>query len=200
MQAILEHMVRRLRPKRDFEEAVEATLEAAIALHGAEYGNLQLLVRDHLVIVAQRGLSPAFLHTFARVGEDDGSACGRALKLGTPVVISNVELDPDFARFRRDAAIAGFSAVQSTPLRTTKGMPLGVVSTHFVQVHTPSPIEMQTLKEFAQVAADHLCRVLNGESIESCAQRMNEKLYAGLFSANMSPAFRLDEEEPKQST
>ena len=58
---MLEQMTQRLQAQRSFEAAIETLLNDVVALHGAEYGDLQLLAGDDLVIVAQRGLTPAFL-------------------------------------------------------------------------------------------------------------------------------------------
>src|SRR5512139_2273541 len=118
MSSILTHMTRRLVWNRDFEGVIQTILDDTIALLGAEYGNVQLPIGEELAIAAQRGLSADFLKTFWRVQRDDGSACGRALRLGAPVVIPDIEKDADFAAFRRDARHAGFRAVQSTPMLT----------------------------------------------------------------------------------
>ena len=121
MKSILRHMTRRLVQNRAFEGTIQTILDDAIALLGAEYGNVQLPIGEDLAIAAQRGLSADFLKTFWRVRKDDGSACGRALRLGIPVIIPDIEKDADFALFRRDARHAGFRAVQSTPMFTSDG-------------------------------------------------------------------------------
>jgi len=183
---MLAQMTQRLFQKRTFEEAIQALLDDVIALHGAEYGNVQLPVGDELAIVAQRGLSRAFFDAFRRVKKDDGCACGRALRLGASVVISDVETDPGFAAFRKDARTAGFRAVQSTPFFTKDGNLLGVVSTHFANVHEPSQIEMQTLKTYSVVAADYACRLLRGSTLAAKAEQMSEELYAGFLDPGRS--------------
>jgi GAF domain-containing protein len=184
---MLEHMVRRLEPKESFEEAIHAVLDDVIALHGAEYGNIQLPVGNDLVIVAQRGLSKAFLRTFRRVRKDDGCACGRALRSGASVVIPDVESDPEYAAFREDAASAGFRAVQSTPMFTREGKFLGMISTHFVQVHKPTEIEMAALKEYSFVAAEHAYQLLGDSTLEAKAEQMNAELYNSIESRESEP-------------
>lgn len=101
-------MAQRLLVANTFEMAVHTVLDDVIALLGAEYGNIQLLDGEELVIAAQRGLSADFLKTFRRVGKDDGSACGRALRHRETVIIRDVENDPEFAVFQSDAKKAGF--------------------------------------------------------------------------------------------
>jgi hypothetical protein len=79
-------MTERLYQQQSFESAVATLLSDGLALHGAEFGNVQLLVRDELVIVTQLGFKAAFLKTFERVRCEDGSACGRAFNERKTVV------------------------------------------------------------------------------------------------------------------
>jgi transcriptional regulator with GAF, ATPase, and Fis domain len=171
-------MTHRLLLNRTFEAAVQTILDDVIALLGAEYGNVQLAIGDELVIAAQRGLSADFLKTFRRVKKNDGSACGRALRLGEPVIIRDVENDPEFFAFRPDAKKAGFRSVQSTPFITKDGNVLGMVSTHFAHAHVPTPLEMQTLKKYSVVAAEQLNKLLGDNVLLATkAKQMSEELY-----------------------
>lgn len=155
-------------------------LDDAIALLGAEYGNVQLLIGQDLVIAAQRGLSPDFLKSFRRVTKDDGSACGRALLLGKPVVIPDVEKDLEFAIYRNIAKRTHFRAVQSTPLIKQDGQRLGILSTHFANPHQPSKIELETLQAYAILASQHAFELLRDRTLDQMAKQMNEVLYDGL--------------------
>ncbi len=173
-------MVERLLRCDTFERAIGTMLDDAIALLGAEYGNVQLLVGQDLMIVAQRGLSPDFLKTFRCVTRDDGSACGRALLLGKPVVITDVEKDLEFAAYRVIARRTPFRAVQSTPLTTRDGRRLGILSTHFANPHHPSKIELETLQAYAMTASQYAFELLRDTPLDQMAKRMNEVLYDGL--------------------
>lgn len=176
---MLRHMTRRLVQNRDLDGVVQTILDDVIALLGAEYGNIQLPIGEELAIAAQRGLSASFLKTFWRVRKDDGSACGRALVAGLPVIIADIEKDEGFAVFRRDARQAGFRAVQSTPMFTRHGHLFGIVSTHFANVREPTSLEMNTLKAYSRIAAEYAWMVL-GESFEPLAakaEHMSAELY-----------------------
>jgi GAF domain-containing protein len=175
---MLEQMTLRLQAQRSFETAVETLLNDVVALHGAEYGDLQLLVEDDLILVAHRGFSPRFLRAFRRISKADGCSCGRALREGRTVVVPDVEKDPGFAAFRDEAEAAGYRAVQSTPITTSRGRVLGMVSTHFANVHEPTPIELDTLGRYCRVAADCLEDQLGTDTLAARAQRMHEALYA----------------------
>lgn len=171
-------MTQRLFLSKTFERAVHTILDDVIALLGAEYGNVQVAAVDELLIVAQRGLSADFLKTFRRVKKEDGSACGRALRLGETVIIPDVESDPEFAAFRPDAMKAGFRSVQSTPFITKDGNVLGMVSTHFAHAHEPTPLEMLTPKKYSVVAAEYLNKLLGDAPLATKAAQMSEELYA----------------------
>jgi hypothetical protein len=100
---MLAQMTQRLFRLTSFAEAIQTILDDVIALHGAEYGDMQLPIGDELVIVAQRGLSADFLKTFRRVKKGDGCACGRALRLRQAVIVPDVQNDPEFVNFVPDA-------------------------------------------------------------------------------------------------
>jgi len=169
-------MSERLQSEGTFESAVRTIVRDVVALQGAEYGDLQLLTNDDLLIVAEIGLTAVFLKTFTVVKSSDGCACGRALRAGKSIVIEDVERDPDFAIYRSDAHAAGYRAVQSTPLTTSEGDVIGVISTLFANPHVPTSIEMVTLKSYAVRAADRL-KALGGGSLASKAECMNAELY-----------------------
>src|SRR5262249_32481076 len=178
----LEQMTHRLLSQRTFEAAAETLLNDVVALHGAEYGDLQLMIGNELVVVAQRGLSAAFLQAFRRVRRDDGCACGRALRLGRTVVVPDVARDPEYMVFWKDAEAAGYRAVQSTPVGRQSGKVLGMVSTMFANVHEPPPIELQTLMYYSRIAADYLAKLLTGETMAAKAEQMNRALYADVVA------------------
>ncbi len=184
---------KRLYAARTFEEAIATVLDDTIALLGAEYGNVQLPIGDALAIVAQRGLTAPFLEAFRRVNKDDDCACGRALRLRQTVVVSDVEKDADFAAFLKDARAAGFRAVQSTPFFTSDGLLLGMVSTHFANVHEPTAIELGILQSYSIVASEHAYRLLGNELLGTKAAQMNEALYSSVLPPpTMAAALRAD--------
>ncbi len=172
---------KRLYAARTFEAAIDTILDDTIALLGAEYGNVQLPIGDELVIVAQRGLTQRFLRAFWRVNKNHGSACGRALRFRKTVVVSDVEKDADFAAFLKDARDAGFRAVQSTPFFTSDGLLLGMMSTHFANVHEPTAIELEILQSYSIVASEHAYRLLGNEMLGRKAEQMNDALYASVL-------------------
>ncbi len=171
-------MVQRLLERGTVESAIQTILDDVIALHGAEYGDVQVPSGHELLIVAQRGLSIDFLKKFRRVDAHDGSACGRALRSGAIVQIPDVEQDSEFAPHLVDARAAGFRSVQSVPFFTTDARFVCMVSTHFANPHRTTAIELDMLKAYRIVAADHVCRLLGDVPLRVKAEQMNERLYA----------------------
>jgi GAF domain-containing protein len=177
VNASLENMMmERLCAEQTFEGAISTLLHDVVALHGAEFGDVQLPLGNDLVIVAQVGLSAAFLQAFKRVSRDDGSACGRALRERKTVVIADVERDQDFEIFRGDARAAGYRGVQSSPLIAGNGELIGMISTMFVHAHEPTTIEMNTLHKYCGQAADYLQTRLQSASVGAKAIEMHSML------------------------
>lgn len=140
----------------EIRRIAEQSVEDAMRLHGAQFGNLQVYdeTRGGLIIVAQVNFRSEFLNHFALVKPADGSACARALGDGGQTVVADVNVDPDFEPHRRVAYEAGFRAVLSSPLRAPSGKLIGVLSTHFSAPRTFSPDELdKTARLAASVAA-----------------------------------------------
>jgi len=158
---MLEQMKSRLALAATLGGAVERILDDIVALHGAEFGDLQLAVDDHwLALVAQRGFNPHFLISFRRLSKASGTSCARAFASGRAVVVRDVSQDENFRPYMDIVEHCGYRSVQSTPLVGRDGKCVGVISTHFANVHEPTAIEMSTLVRYGQVAADTISTLL----------------------------------------
>ena len=136
---------RLVREGSDFDTNLNAVLDTAIAITGADKGNLQLIdaTTRVLTIAAQRGFQGPLLNFFASV-RDDASACAEAMRSGQRVIVENVRESEIFAgQPSKDVLIdAGVCAVTSTPLLASSGNLLGMISTHFATPHCPSEREL----------------------------------------------------------
>jgi two-component sensor histidine kinase len=136
---------------------LEQVLETAMAVTGADFGNIQLLDPQHgtLDIAAQRGFAPDFLTFFSHV-EAGQATCGTALAHKARVIVEDVATDPIFQDTpARDVILAaGARAVQATPLLTRAGDVLGMLSTHFRTPHRPSDDALRLVDLCARQAAD----------------------------------------------
>jgi PAS domain S-box-containing protein len=161
---------------------LENVLDATMALLNAQYGNVQLYnpKTKALEIVAQRGFSQDFLDHFSTVDGDE-AACGRAISLGQRVVIEDVLTDPAFAPHRAIAASVGFRAVQSTPMLSRSGEPLGMISTHFREPHRPQARDLRMIDLYARLAADLLERQHADEALRASEERFRRYFDLGLI-------------------
>src|SRR5262249_47616101 len=130
-------------------------------LTGADMGNIQLFdsSHEHLVIKAHRGFKQPFLKFFAVV-KDQAASCGQAMETGTRVIVPDIETSAIFSGTSSLQMLldAGVRAVQSTPLISSAGHLLGVMSTHYRRSGQPSPRQLRQLDLLARMAADFLER------------------------------------------
>jgi PAS domain S-box-containing protein len=154
----------------DLNGALQVVLDATMELHKADFGSVQLYSPENrsLEIVGQRGFRQDFLDHFRRLSS--GSACAAALARRQRVIIEDVQSGAGFAH-REQAAAAGFRAVQSTPLLSRGGEPLGMISTHFRLPHRPSEEELRLTDLYARQAADLIERKRAGDALRESEER-----------------------------
>ena len=144
----------RLMVSAEIQPLLEEILHATIELQSADFGNVQLYNPQNrtLQIVAQHGFKQEFLDHFHEVLVD--STCGQSLQRGSRVIVDDVQTDAAFEPDRQIAASAGYRAVQSTPLFSRSGQPLGIISTHFRLPHRPTQREFRLTDLYARQAAE----------------------------------------------
>ena len=107
-----------------------------------------------LTIASQRGFGEEFLTFFKSVTYRDGSPCARALRKRESIIVEDVTSDVEFTSCQAIARCAGFRAVQSTPIVSSSGAFIGVLSTHFPSPHKPGDATMAALRVLAREAGD----------------------------------------------
>ncbi|MBS0171047.1 MAG: PAS domain S-box protein [Nitrospira sp.] len=151
-------------------------VEAAIALTGASKGNLQVLNRTTgaLTIAAHRGFEKSFLDFFAEVRASEKAACGAAMDAHERIVVGDVAQSPLFAGEPSLNVLlaAGVRAVQSTPLISSAGAVLGMISTHFAAPHLPDQMALRLMDLLARQAADYLERKWAEEVLRTSEERL----------------------------
>jgi YesN/AraC family two-component response regulator len=90
----------------EFAQCLDEILDAAIAITGADKGNIQLLDAESgmLEIAAQRGFEGPFLSFFANVGVGEAAVCGTALQSASRVTIEDVSRARYLADSRRSTS------------------------------------------------------------------------------------------------
>jgi PAS domain S-box-containing protein len=162
---------------------LEEVLHAIMALQGADFGLIELYNEKSgaLEIVAQCGFEQQLLQDFA-VTCHDALARGRVLQSQERMIIEDVEKDPVFAAQREIVVRAGVRAVQSTPLFSRRGQPLGVVSTQFRYCHRPSDRDLRLTDLYAMYAEDMIERKRSEAAVLQYQQEL-QALTARLIKA-----------------
>jgi two-component sensor histidine kinase len=162
MRRLNELSTQLMREENKFEVCVSEIVTTAIAIVGADKGNMQLFdhVSRSLKIVAQQGFQEGFLKYFENVDDDVASSCGAAMATNEQVIVDDVLTSETFADQPAQKVLleAEVRAVISTPLRSSKGNLLGVISTHFSRPGHPSERQLRLANILARQAADYLER------------------------------------------
>lgn len=168
---------------------LDEILDAAIAVSGADFGNIQLLDRASggLKIGAYRGFPAFWVEFWDHVATGQG-ACGAALERKERVIVEDIEKSaiftgtPALDTYRR----AGVRAVQSTPVMSRRGEPLGMLSTHYRTPTRPSDRALRQLDLVARQAAD----ILERARAEG-ALRESEERFRVLVEASSEVLYRM---------
>lgn len=151
-------------------------VDAAIAISGADFGNIQMLDPDtaDLKIIAHRGYPSWWLDFWSSVSKGKGT-CGTALERGERVIVEDVEQSPIFAGTPalNIQLKADIRAVQSTPLVSRSGKTLGVFSTQYKTRHRPDDRTMRLLDLLARQAADIIESRQAEEALKESEARAN---------------------------
>jgi PAS domain S-box-containing protein len=160
----------------EFARCLDEILDVAVAITGADKGNIQLLDAESgmLEIAAQQGFERPFLSFFANVDVGEAAACGTSLQSGSRVTVEDVTQSEIFSgQPSLDILLgAGVRAVQSTPLISGAGTVFGVISTHFSRPHRPSERDLRLMDLLARQTADYL----NRRKAEAAAQALSAEL------------------------
>jgi two-component sensor histidine kinase len=147
--------------RNSFEDCLAEITKTAIAISEADKGNLQLFdaASGSLTIVAQQGFQDNFLKFFACVRGND-AACGAAMHTAKQIIVDDVLTSEIFVGQPAQKVLLGAAvrAVVSTPLMSSKGTLLGVLSTHFTRPLNPSERQLRLINILARQAADYLER------------------------------------------
>lgn len=153
-------------------------LDAAIDLLRADFGDIQLFDHDAgvLRIAVHRGLQERFLRFFGEVEPGDTSACALALAEGRTISIEDVDADPRYAECLEEAHAAGYRAVQATPLYTSAGRFVGMLSTQFRNVRHFSDHDHRLMSICARQAADAINTHALTQAVRESEMRLRQVL------------------------
>ena len=178
----LDELTARLFTICGLQPLLDEVLAAIIALQQADFGCVQLYnpATQALEMAAHHGFQQQFLEHF-RECRDETTVCGRALRSRARVIVEDVWDDPGFSSHRAIADAAGFRAVQSTPLFTRSGEPMGAISTHFRTVHRPHEREIRFTGLYARIATELIERQRTEEALRLSEERFRRYFDMGLI-------------------
>ncbi|WP_149112203.1 chemotaxis protein CheB [Limnoglobus roseus] len=147
----------RLLTAPDLPAALGHVLDAAVALHAADKGTVQVYdpVADALRYAAFRGFDPTVLAAVPVIDRDFHSTCAAAIRTGKRVVAADIPAEAMFAEHAATAAVLGYRAAVSTPLTTRQGEFQGVLKVHFRETHVTTSRELR-LADLYALPAVHL--------------------------------------------
>jgi GAF domain-containing protein len=121
--------------EEELRSRVHALLKKAMAAEKSVAGNVHMYRAEDetLVMIVQEGLKRSFIEHFRITKPFDSTPCGRAIGIGSPILISNIEEDVGFKPHRRITRSAGIRAIISVPILGKNGKRLGVISNHFAE-------------------------------------------------------------------
>jgi PAS domain S-box-containing protein len=159
----------------NLESLYKRVLEAAINLMSADMGSIQKFYPEQreLRLLAWTGFHPDSAAFWERVHLESASTCGAALSVGHRVIVPDVEAS-DFSAGTGDLYAyrqSGIRAVQSTPLVSRSGQPLGMISTHWREPHLPLEREFRLFDVLARQAADLIERTQVEVALRESEQR-----------------------------
>jgi two-component sensor histidine kinase len=151
-----------MREENKFETCCDEITRTAIAISGADKGSLQLFdeTSGTLRIIAQQGFQERFLKFFEDVDDHVAASCGTAMATNEQVIVDDVLTSKIFVGQPAQKVLldAEVRAIISTPLSSSKGGLLGVISTHFSRPGHPSERRLRLTNILARQAADYLER------------------------------------------
>jgi PAS domain S-box-containing protein len=155
----LQELSTRLVAEDDSSSLLEEILDAALAITGAEMGNIRLYEADlrTATIVASRNYPVGVVEQYATMDVRLNSPIGTASRF----MIEDFEHPTDgpySPAYLEVSRAMGIRAKQSTPLISRSGQTVGVLSTHYTEPHRFEDRELRVLDMLARQAADWIER------------------------------------------
>ena len=176
MRRLNEIGTRCARDGNDRDGCLQEILNVAIEISGADKGNIQLIdpASGLLEKTNESGFGPLFGEIFSEGAQP--SASNMAIETQQRVIVEDVRQSALFVGSPSIGALnkVGVRAVQSTPLVSSAGNVLGVISTHFNTTRRPTEQEMRLMDLLARQAADYLERKRVEQEREELLAREHE--------------------------
>ena len=159
----------------DLSSALTEILQAATDLNQADMGYIRLYdpERKVLSIEVHQGFDEVFIDRFKTVDGSDDSPCARALRSKRRVMVEDIHAEEQSSIDLHAAELGQYRAIQTTPLFSREGKPLGVLSIHFRFPRTAKQ-RSGMLDLFARQAADFIESLRITEQLRDADRRKDE--------------------------
>ncbi len=165
----------RMSVKEEISSLLQEVMDTAIQITGADMGTLQTVDLNSgiLSMEAHHGFEQPFLDYFSVADENQGAVCTQTLRQGKRVCIydialSRILISPSLLETLHSA---GVRAVQSTPLITSSGQIVGIVSTYWRKKHRPDERVLRRVDLLARQIADIIERKQAEEALRESEER-----------------------------
>ena len=153
-------------------------VDAAALIMRSDFASIQVYSPGRgdggeLKLLAHRGFTPEAAHHWGWVSRASATSYGASLRIQARVIVPDVEAH-DVAIRHDDLAVirrTGIRAMQTTPLVSRDGQLLGMLSTHWGRVYSPTERDLRLFDVLARQAADLIERSL---SVEHSQLLLNE--------------------------
>jgi signal transduction histidine kinase/CheY-like chemotaxis protein len=188
----------------DIQILYEQILETATSIMRADFASIQRFDPERgaigeLKLLGYRGFTPEAAAHWEWVKPSPGTTCGKALLTGERVVVPDI-LASDEIITSADGAVyvqTGIRAVQSTPLLSRNGGAiLGMISTHWREVHEPTAGELHMLDMLARQAADLIERTLADQALVEAKRDLETRV--GERTAELSKTVEVLQQRSEQ--
>ena len=168
----------RLISESRIEALYTAIVEAAVELMDSDFASLQMLEPDGrtLALLAWKNFHPESAAFWSRLEVSCPSCCGQAASGARRVVIPDVEKDEltQGTRHADEYRRSGIRAVQSTPLVSRTGRPLGMISTHWRRTLADEELSFRHFDVLARQAADLIERTTAQDALLASEERLRD--------------------------
>ncbi|WP_161786933.1 PAS domain S-box protein [Noviluteimonas dokdonensis] len=177
---------RLVRDDEDEEQLLQDVVAAAVAVTGAQSGDLRMVREDgDLDLIVSHGLEHSF-DDFQRVAEA-GALAEECARTARRMMVDDVALSPYFDPDTRAALVmGGLRAIQAAPLLARDGRVLGVLTTHHPD-GVPGERDLLLLDLLSRQAADWIERAHAVDKLEDSERRLHTILHqsvAGIMVAD----------------
>ena len=176
----LQKISTRLIREKDLNALYRELVRAAMSIMRADMGSMQVFdtARNELYLLASENFHADSARFWEWVSVGEASSCGKALESGERILVPDVE-DCEFMTGSEDLGEyrkSGIRAVQSTPLISRDGLPIGMISTHWAAPHRPAEEQLRMLDVLARQAADLIERTQAEERRKLLVSELNHRV------------------------